>query len=263
MKSASLLQGPAGRAQALGRAGGNGRRATEYLRALSRVQLGSPGRCPDRPGLFLAVSDDSGSVCGGNDPLGHRYDEIAYALRKVSARCTCHRELVSIIHFDVPTDADVPATILDRRNLGAVLDGLRVPSNAASSNLGPALDAAYRVAAQHPEHQATLLAATDFELFDPDIEAVLSRLIRFPGKVHALVLNNEPPPILTGHSHITVSRVDPHSTIGAIAANVFATVTANRRGAMPAAPTGTSPMPGKRSAAPTISAATSAPTKGN
>ncbi len=242
MKTGEILRGPAAHADVRGRTTGSGRRAAEYMRSLSRIPLGNPGRCPQRPSLFVVVSDDSGSVCGGNDPLGHRYDEIAYALRKVGARCSCHQELVSIIHFDVPTDADVPATTLDRRHLHAVLEGLRVPSHAASSNLGPALDAAYRVAAHHPAHQAILLAATDFELFDPDVDAVLNRLVQFPGAVHALVLNADPPPILARYPNVTTSRVDPYSSIGTTARNVFATITANRRGALPTPAGGPQPM---------------------
>lgn len=234
MKSASILHGPVARADARGRATGSGRRSAEYERLLARVRLGRAGRCPKRPGLFIVVADDSGSVCGGNDPLGRRYDEIGYALRKVGAACTCGECLAAIVHFDVPTNADVPPTPIKRKHQQKLEAGLTVPSNAASSNLGPALNSAYKLAKRHPRHDATLIAATDFELFDHDFDHVMKRFVAFPGTVHAMVLNTSPLPILTRSSNVTVSEVDARSSIGSVAISVFGTLTAGRINASPA-----------------------------
>ena len=233
MKTASILQGPVARADVRGRATGSGRRAAEYDRLLARVRLGRAGRCPKRPDLFIVVADDSGSVCGGNDPLGHRYDEIGYALRKTGAACTCGRCLAGIVHFDVPTNADVAPTPINRKHQRKLEAGLTVPSSAGSSNLGPALAAAYRIAKRHPRHTSTLIAATDFELFDHDVDQVMQHLVAFPGRVHAMVLNTTPLPILTGSSNVTVSEVDARSTIGSVAQSVFGTLTAGRINAFP------------------------------
>ena len=233
MKYASVLHGPVARGDVRGRVTGSGHRAAEYDRLLSRVRLGRAGRCPKRPDLFIVVADDSGSVCGGNDPLGHRYEEIGYALRKTGAACTCGRCLASIIHFDVPTNADVPPTPINRKHQRKFEAGLTVPANAASSNLGPALATAYGIAKRHPRHAATLIAATDFELFDNDVNQVMKKLVTFPGRVHAMVLNTTPLPFLTGSANVTVSEVDARSTIGSVAQSVFVTLTAGRVNASP------------------------------
>ena len=235
MKRAHLLRGPVARVSVRGRATGNGRRQDEYLARLSRVSLGTPGRCAHRPAVVIGVFDDSGSVTGGNDAVGHRYDEMYFALAKVGRRCTCGKCLAAIIHFDVPTDADVAATPISRKGIEKVKDGLRVPSRPASSNLGPALDAAYGVANSYAgSHVVVLVVATDFELFDVDKAGVLQRLVDFPGDVHALVLNTEPPAVLTDHPATTVTKVDPRSAIGEVTKCVFATITRHRVGAKPA-----------------------------
>lgn len=234
MKSSSILHGPVARADVRGRATGSGRRAAEYERLLARVPLGRAGRCPKRPALFIVVADDSGSVCGGNDPLGHRYEEIGYALRRVGAACTCGKCLASIVHFDVPTNADVPPTPINRKHQQKLEAGLTVPSNAASSNLGPALTSAYSLAKRHPRHTTTLIAATDFELFDHDVDQIMERLVAFPGTVHAMVLNTTPLPVLTRSTNVTVSKVDARSAIGSVAKSIFGTLTAGRLNASPA-----------------------------
>lgn len=234
MKSADLLRGSVAHVSVRGRASGHGRRNDEYIARLRRVALGTPGRCPRRPVLIITNCDDSGSVSGGNDPLGHRYDELSYALEKVGRRCSCGQCMAAIIHFDVPSDADVPPTPITRKGMKKVAEGLRVPSRPASSNLGPALNEAYKIANTYRKtHDLVLVVATDFELFDSNVEQVLQSVVGFPGDVHALVLNTEPREILIDSPNVTVSQVDPRTSTGDVAKSVFATITRPRVGAKP------------------------------
>lgn len=237
MKTAKLLRGPVERPSVLGRATGDGRRNSEYMMKLWQVALGAPGKCARKPVMVVCLFDNSGSVTGGNDPLGHRYDEINYALQKVGRKCSCHQCMAAIIHFDVPTDGDVPPTPISRKGMARLEEGLKVPMGGGTSNLGPSLSEAYKVAAPYQKsHHMVLVVATDFELFDTDVNGVMQRVVDFPGQVHALVLNTEPRPILTEASNVTVSRVDPRSQVGDVAKALFATVVNYRVGAKPALP---------------------------
>jgi hypothetical protein len=234
VKSADLLRGPVARVSVRGRASGNGRRSDEYIQRLHRVALGTPGRCPSRPVLVICNFDDSGSVSGGNDPLGHRYDELSYALEKVGRRCSCGECMAAIVHFDIPTDADVPPTPITRKGMKKVAEGLRVPARPSSSSLGSALNGAYQIAGSYKKtHDLVLVVATDFELFDSNVGEVMQRVVDFPGDVHALVLNTQPLAILSDSPSVTVSQVDPRSSIGDVAMSVFATITRLRAGAKP------------------------------
>lgn len=199
---------------------------------LARVALGHPGGCPESPTLTIFDFDDSGSVTGGNDPIGNRYAEARHALARVARRCRCHEELAAVLHFDSPTAADVPPTAIRRRR--AVLDaGLAPPSTGGSSSLGASLEAAYSLAAAHPRHAATLVVLSDFELFDADVPRVLRRFADFPGTVRAVVLRAVPPQVLVDDPRVTVTRVDYASASGAVAHAVFGGLTALRPGRSP------------------------------
>src|SRR3954462_13083097 len=93
----------------------------------SRFLLGPVGNCPGKPTLLIAVFDDSGSVLGGNDTTGRRYEEAAIAFDAVGRRCRCDDELAAILHMDRPNSADVPPTPLNRRRGGRFDVGLTVP----------------------------------------------------------------------------------------------------------------------------------------
>jgi uncharacterized protein with von Willebrand factor type A (vWA) domain len=108
--------------------------------------------------------------------------------------------------------------------------GLRTPPEAASSNLGPSLHAAYEAAAGHSQHQAALVVASDFQLFDPDLERVLADMAAFPGKVHAVVLRATPPAQLMQDARVTVTAVNYDSPVGAVARAVFGSLTTSRVG---------------------------------
>lgn len=211
--------------------GGKGvaRSAKGPERTLPPIKLPNPGKCPHDPTHTILLFDNSGSVCGGNDSIGRRFDEAAFAVERVGRRCRCKRELVSIVHFDVPTSHDVTAARLDRTGRVEIEAGLAVPSDGAGiSEMGNSLARANELANQFPHHLPVLVAFTDFELFDSDVAVVFDTFCDFPGVVHGVVLRAEPPEQLVEDSRVTVTRVTYESRVGTVAHAVFDALTATR-----------------------------------
>ncbi len=210
---APQLAGPA----LLGSGSPGGPRATGDRRI--DVYLGNPGACPHEKVLYFNLFDNSGSVTGGNDPIGQRFEEVGHTLRHLSRVCNCGREFSSIIHFDTPTSGDVVPTKLNRKGLDALARGLSVPLDGAGiSELGPSLRRVTDVVAQNPNYTPVVTVFSDFELFDPP--HVLDDLVSFPGIVHAVVLRSTPPQILLDL---------PSDPTGAVAKALFASMTAVRK----------------------------------
>ncbi len=200
-------------------------------------RLGWAGRCGSTPGLDIIVPDDSASITGpgGTDPVAARYTEMEVAVTKVGKKCRCHRCLATVIHFDTPTRADVPPTLIGtwqgRTKLGR---GLRVPWDAiGSSILGPSLTRAEAIARQHPDHGARLTILTDWQLFDIDPTEVVDRIHRFPGQVLCVGLNS-PPPIALESDNTTLQAITYKDPPGALAQAVFDQLTRDRVGPRPA-----------------------------
>lgn len=196
--------------------------------------LGSPGRPSKEPTLLIVCSDDSGSVIGptGADPVSNRYAEARYAF-EVVARRGGPNELGAVLHFDTPTNGDVGPVRLNRAGLGDLKRALKVPTDARGmSNLGPSLLAARHLADNHPDHKVILLLLTDFQLFDQDMDQVLSDIATFPGDVHAVVLGGtQMDGLLDERVQITPVRyTDPPGTV---AKAVFRGLITHRRGANP------------------------------
>jgi hypothetical protein len=188
------------------------------------VWLGYPGRCTGRARRLLFCFDDSGSMTGGNDPVGNRYAEAAHAVATVARSCTCGREWVQVLHFDAGHDAG-PCHVGDPR----VADALRQPmSPEGSSALGPALRRARR-SARATGAGVQLVILSDFELLDRDVDKTFARLAAFPGRVTAVVLGVEPDPRLAD-PRITVLRIEASDAPGALARELFAQITAGRPG---------------------------------
>lgn len=188
--------------------------------------LGDPGWPTAVPTLLIAISDDSGSVTspGGTDPLSNRFAEARHAFSVVARRGSRH-ELGAVLHFDTPSSGDVGPVPLTRRWLARLRAGLRIPPDGAgSSELGPSLRRAVEIAEAHPDHAATLVVLSDFQLFDPDSAQVLSD---FPGDVHAVVLGA---PLAAGvlDERITVTHIGRNDPPGAVARAVFASLTTHR-----------------------------------
>lgn len=194
------------------------------------IELGPVGRCPHTPHHYIFLFDDSGSVVGGNDPVGRRYEEARLAIEHVARSCRCHRELISIRHFDCPTSGDVSSVPL--RRFGGPLASLALQPprevDLPCSNLGPAIATAVEEAARNPTHQLVLVIASDFELFDPDLPEVTDRLVTFGGTVHAIVLTGEVPDYLHTSPRATVTRIDWQSPRGAVASAVCDSLTTSR-----------------------------------
>ncbi len=211
----------------LGEAGGPGR--TSASTAQTYV-LGNAGRCAERPTLLTLLSDNSGSMYGGNDPVGNRYTEAAYACQQVARRCRCGKCAVSILHFDTPTSCDVDPTPL-RTGMKPITAGLAVPSDGAGiSSLTPSLRAAGKIAADHADHHKVLIVFSDFELFDSNLLGLYADLGAYPGQVHAVVMRSTPPAALTVHPDITVTQVGPADPQGAVARALFDSLTTHRPG---------------------------------
>jgi hypothetical protein len=198
-----------------------------------RIDLGWPGLDPVRPSLDLINFDDSGSVVsvGGSDPIGNRFTEAARAVEVVHEWCITKRAKVAVLHFDYPLKPGSRVMPLSAsRTLVALRGELRTPTNGVgTSDLTPSLSQAEVLAATHPDHDVRLTILSDFELTDADPSDVFARLLAFPGEVHAVVLNAEPPTDLRGEN-ITITRLRHGDTPGALAAAIHRSLTATRRG---------------------------------
>ncbi len=195
------------------------------------IRLGHPGRCPLQPTFTSWIFDNSASVLGGNDSTGRRFDEAALSIRPIARRCRCGTELLQVLHMDRPTSADLPPTPITRRTLAAVTASLRVPADGdGASTLGATLARARGAVSGYPGHQAVLVIASDFELFDPDLPGLWEAIADFPGQVHAVVLRAQPPAALLDDPRITVSAIATGVEPGAIARILFDGLTTHRPG---------------------------------
>ncbi|TDD28363.1 VWA domain-containing protein [Kribbella turkmenica] len=194
-------------------------------------QLGNPGRPSTDPTITIVIADDSGSVIGpaGADPVSNRYEEAWRAFRAIGGGGAKH-EFGAVLHFDTPTSRDVPPTPLTRSGLQQLRSGLRFPRDSAGTScLGPSLTAATNLANQYPNHTATLIVLSDFELFDDNAAQVLDDLADFPGDVHAVTLGGTRMDGIL-HHRIHVTPVTDNDPPGTLARAVFGGLTARRPG---------------------------------
>lgn len=193
------------------------------------ITLPPIGWCPRNACLTTFLYDDSGSVVGGNDCVGCRYYETEIALSHACRRYGSRRQRVAIMHFDRATGFDARPTSLDRKGLLRLKHSLKEPRvGVGTSELGPALEDAERLALAHPGHELALCVLSDFELMDGDVDAVLEKLCNYPGSVHAVVLRSEPPPVLEQHG-VKVTRVRWDSEPGEVARAVLAALSSVRK----------------------------------
>lgn len=196
-----------------------------------RLVVGDPGRCPGYPTLTIAIFDDSGSVIApaGSDPVSNRYAEAGAAFDALARRCRCGQCSVAVLHFDLVGDAGpLP---LKRRVPGSLSRSLAIPPDAAGcSLLGPSLAAAARIVDGTPAaRDLALVVFSDFQLFDDDLDRVLSNLAGFPGDVHAVVLGSSP--LITMDPRITVTRLTNSDPPGALGRALLRSLAQGRRGA--------------------------------
>ncbi len=215
----------------LGERATSGRGST--MPALSPISLPPPGPCPSHPTLVIIAFDNSGSVTGGNDPVGNRFEEASVAINHLARRCRCGQEQVVLRTFDLGTSSDVGPLTITRKGPKELSEALCVPSAPAygSSCLGPSLAEAERLAAAHGDHEVVLVVFSDFELLDSDTSAVLGRLRRFgeqPNRqAHAVVFRSDPPAQLENGA-VVVTHVPVDTPRGAVARAVFNALLAAR-----------------------------------
>lgn len=196
-----------------------------------QLVVGDPGHCPGHPNLTIGIFDDSGSVIApaGSDPVSNRYAEAGAAFTALARRCRCGQCLAAVLHFDLVGGAGpLP---LKRRVPHALLQALAIPQSAAGcSLLGPSLGAAARMV----EHASSvrglaLVVFSDFQLFDDDLERVLSDLAEFPGEAHAVALGSNSG--ITGlDPRIKVTHLTSGDAPGALGRALMRSLSHERRG---------------------------------
>lgn len=200
----------------------------------TEVRLRWPGLDPVEPCLDVLIFDDSWSLCGvsGNDPVGNRYREARQAVRLLSQWTTSSRQQVAVVHFDYPTITFDGPHRLDRTTSRVqLLAALTVPHGASgSSALAPAMGAANRLARTHGGIVRCTIFS-DFELTDANAAQPYDEMAQFPGQVHAVVLNANPPATLTALANVTITRIATDSPPGLAAAALMHSLTTGRRGA--------------------------------
>lgn len=198
------------------------------------VELGWPGLDPKTPCLDIFLFDDSGSVTSpqGNDPVGGRFKEAAKAIQLVADWTTRARSKIAVLHFDHPVGSSGVLALNDNQLMRRLRPALELPKGGmGTSDLGPSLTVAERLAEQHPGCDVRLTVFSDFELTDDNPDAVLSRLASFPGHVHAVVLGGTLPPDLVDQPTITITPISSQDPPGSFAAALHHSLTATRRAA--------------------------------
>jgi hypothetical protein len=197
----------------------------------TQIALGGFGVCPEGPTCCWLVFDSSGSVSGtaGTDPVARRFDEALLAVEALGKRCRCRQELVAVVHFDCPTSLDLGPTPLSRQGRQRIARSLAIPPDAAGQSLlRRSLETVLDQMVQLPEHEHVLLLATDFQLFDADLDELYETLCGFPGTVHAVALRSPPPQRLLDDPQVVVTHVSPTSPRGAVARAVLAGLATHR-----------------------------------
>lgn len=77
--------------------------------------------------------------------------------------------------------------------------------------------------------ELSLVVFSDFELFDPNLDGLLTDLARFPGQVHAVVLGGHAPPGLD--PTVSVTQLTGADAPGATARTLLRSLSAGRLGA--------------------------------
>lgn len=202
------------------------------------IRLGWPGLDPLQTSDDYLIFDDSGSmtVDGGNDPIGNRYAEARKAVQSVGAWTHTPRQRVAVLHFDYPHIAAVGPHALKAAAGRTLLNhALAVPARAwGSSTLAPAMGAVNNLARTSAAEVQRCTIFSDFELTDPNPVQAYEEIGKFPGYVHAVVLNATPPEALTALPNVTMTRINTDSPPGLLAAAVMHSLATGRRGKRPA-----------------------------
>ncbi len=199
------------------------------------IRLGWPGLDPLQTSDDYLIFDDSGSmtVDGGNDPIGNRYAEARKAVQSVGAWTRTSRQRVAVLHFDYPgVEAIGPHRIDLKLGRTRIQQALTVPPRAwGSSALAPAMTATNKLAHESNAAAKRCTIFSDFELADANPGQAYAEIGRFPGHVHAVVLNAAPPAALSALPNVTITHISTESPPGLLAAAVMHSLATGRRGA--------------------------------
>jgi hypothetical protein len=165
--------------------------------------------------------DESGSVTGGNDAVGHRHELTLIALEHLASASGVSRGrwYVRIFTFDGGSSIDLPLTRLDRKGLVLVRQALLSQSAGGSSRMGPSWRRAEATtgAVRGPR---LAIVETDFELFDPLPETLIEVVNSSATEVLAIALANEPPEVFTG-TRVRTARVLPDDDPADLASHII------------------------------------------
>ena len=155
------------------------------------TSIGTFAPCRHRVWLHCAI-DSSGSVTSmnGADPVGRRFEELGFALRRWARSCRCRDRLVTVHHFD-PGYAVGPVQVSSRTIAADLQQALQVPGGAGSSNLGSAASAISADVRRAPDHTHVAVVLSDGQLFDTDPQGVVDGLAREVDVLHAIVVGDK------------------------------------------------------------------------
>jgi Mg-chelatase subunit ChlD len=176
----------------------------------------------NRPLLVQLIFDESGSMHGGNDVMGHRIEACLIAL-EIMAPTNKGRLGVQVISFDVVAPFHLGPTKLDKSGLKLAEEVLMSKSNGGSSNLLPSLAHANRTWGSKEgwaAEQRLVVVLSDFELYDRDVTSVLHLFNETEDRVLAVVFSQfKPPDLNPDHGSVVLidaARDQPHKIAGAI-----------------------------------------------
>ncbi len=198
-----------------------------------QIRLGKPGRDPLDPCLVLLDFDDSGSLTVGNDPVGMRYQEARRAIEHIAKASRTGTQQVGVFRFDHPTVPAVgPLPLHTATARDTLLKAIAPPQGVTGASwLSPSMMAMNRMAEQHEDATRIAVIFSDFELLDLNSEQPYEEIAKFPGIVHAVVMNAIPPARLYALPNIFVTRVSSEDPPGYLSAALSHSLTQFRPGA--------------------------------
>jgi hypothetical protein len=193
------------------------------------IRLPRCSKCGHRKVLSIFIFDESGSVQSRSDParpIANRRAETSVVIDHLGT-CRCGNELIAFIYFDTGVH-DLEPTPLTKAGAGILRDALANPAPATSSCMASALAKAKTIAGRYPDHDVVIVAYTDFELFDTDVDGVLAEFANVDARPHAVVLHSRVPEALESDRRVTVTHIRWDSTRGAVAQALLPTLGRHR-----------------------------------
>lgn len=194
------------------------------------IRLPACSKCRHRLSLTIFLFDESGSVQSRSDParpIANRRAETSVVIDHLGT-CRCGRELVAFVYFDTGSH-DLEPTPLTKNGVAVIRNALNNPAPATSSCMASALAKAKAIAARYPEHDTAIVVYSDFELYDPDVDAVVGDFASVNANPHAVVLHSPVPEAIASDNRVTVTHIRWDSSRGAVAHALLPTLGRQRR----------------------------------